>query len=253
MPWLCPTLKRPERLAELAVSWVRHSPETELLVRVWKDDPKKDEYFSIEWPETWQLFESDKLGAGETLQEMWLMRPDAPFYGFIGDDIVLRTPAGLERLEAMAGDWFIAYPNDTLQRHRLCTHFCVGGRLTNVLGWLVPGGIQHGYMDVPLMNIGLNTGLLRYCPDVIFQHKHFLVEYSKFDEVYAEMYDEGGQLRESERVLDDRKRLEEYYAKHFKDDIVKVLKAVILNFEDPEQWDREDYEALGHAEEADVA
>lgn len=244
MTWLCPTFQRPHRLAELAISWVRHAPGKKLYVRVWKDDPFKDEYFGSEWPEEFELYEGEHQGAGSTLQEMWVMNPDEPNYGFIGDDIVLRTPGAIDKLEAEARDWFIAYPNDTFQRNRLPTHFCVGGKLTNVLGWLVPNGIKHGYMDLPLLNVGLNTGLLRYCPDVVFQHKHFLLGESERDDTYSIMYKENGELAESAWVKSDHARLEQFYAGPFKEDITRVLRALIREFEDMDQWSREDMEAL---------
>jgi len=244
MSWLCPTFQRPERLAELAVSWVRHAPGKKLFVRVWKDDPRRDDYLKCEWPEEWELFEGDYQGAGASLQQLWRMMPDEKSYGFIGDDIVLRTPGAIDMLEQEAGDWYVAYPNDTLQRNRLPTHFCVGGKLTNVLGWLVPNGIQHGYMDLPLLNVGLNTGLLRYCPHIIFQHKHFLLGESERDATYSIMYQEDGELQTTPWVTDDKARLDHYYEKHISNDITKVLRALIREFEDQNQWATEDVEAM---------
>jgi hypothetical protein len=222
---------------------VRHAPGKKLHVRVWKDDPKKDEYFQTEWPKEFELYEGEYQGAGESLQEMWKMSPNEPSYGFIGDDIVIRTPGAIDHLEAEARDWFIAYPNDTFQRNRLPTHFCVGGKLTNVLGWMVPMGIRHGYMDLPLLNVGLNTGLLRYCPDVIFQHKHFLLGEAERDDTYARMYKENGELDDNPWVRADHARLEQYYAERIKGDIAKVIRALMREFENEEQWSREDAEA----------
>lgn len=246
MAWLCPTFQRPERLAELACSWVRHAPGKKLHVRVWKDDPRREEYLNTEWPEEFELYVGEYQGAGETLQQMWRMLPNESSYGFIGDDIVLRTPGAIDKLEEEAGDWYIAFPNDTIQRNRLPTHFCVGGKLTNVVGWLVPNGIRHGYMDLPLLNIGLNTGLLRYRPDIIFQHKHFLMGEAERDDTYAIMYRADGQLdEESEYVKADKARLDAYYEKSIMEDIKKVLKALVREFERPDAWATEDAEAAG--------
>jgi hypothetical protein len=246
MAWLCPTYQRPERLAELAISWRRHAPGKKLYVRVWKDDPRLEDYQKVEWPEEWELYEGDYKGAGASLREMWRMLPDEKSYGFIGDDIVLRTPGAIDLLEKEAGDWFIAYPDDTIQRNRLPTHFCIGGKLTNVLGWIVPNNIQHGYMDMPIMNLGLNTGLLRYCPHIIFHHKHFTRQEAEFDASYQEMYTEEGRLREDkEDVVADKVRLDEYMEKYWREDITKVQKALIREFEDQMQWDQEDQEAAG--------
>jgi len=212
-------------------------------VRVWENDPRKDDYLKCEWPEGWELYESSAEWCGDALREFWRMQPDEPFYGFIGDDIVLRTPKGLEFLESQADDWFIAYPNDTLQRHRLATHFCVGGKLTNVLGWWVPATFSHNYMDMPIFHVGLNSGLLRYCPNVIFQHKHFLLDDSPRDATYQRIYGADGLEPTGEPVERGKKAWKDFCEKQLAGDVTKVLRAVHTAFEDPEQWDREDVEA----------
>jgi hypothetical protein len=210
-------------------------------VRVWEHDPHKEAYFSVEWPKGWNFYESPAEWCGEALQEFWLMRPDEPFYGFIGDDVVLRTPGGLEILEREAGDWFIAWPNDTLQRWRLSTHFCVGGKLTNVLGWWVYPPLRHHYLDMPLYHIAINTGLGRYCPQVIFQHKHFLLGGVEKDATYSRIYGDSneptGEMHEAaEKIWLD------YAREGLAPDIRKVLRTVHETFEDRARWEDEDLE-----------
>lgn len=176
MAFLCPTFQRPERLAELALSWEEHEPGTKLYVRIWEHDPCREEYLSIQWPESWELYVSPAKGAGEALNEFFRLHPNEESYGFIGDDVVLRTTGGVGELERTAGEWFIAYPNDCVQRFLIPTHFCIGGELARTIDCVVPPMFKHNYIDVGLKELGERMNLLRWCPHVIFQHKHFLVK-----------------------------------------------------------------------------
>ena len=186
--WLCPTYQRPERLQDLAESWVKYE-SGRLMVRVYEHDPRKEDYFKIQWPEGWLLYESPEKGAGEALNGLYIKYPDEKTYGFIGDDVVLKTPLGL--LEETAFPWYVAFPNDTIQGHRMPTHFCVGHKLAKVMGGIVPPMFKHNYMDIGLANIAAPFSLLRYCPEVVFQHNHFINNKAPLDDTYHEVYADG--------------------------------------------------------------
>lgn len=189
--WICPTFQRPDRLKELAESWEKHQQGKELMVRVWDEDPFCDDYLSTTWPSGWNLYESPEKGAGEALNGAFSEWNDEECYGFIGDDIVLKTTGGLEILEEASKPYFAAYPNDTLQRNNLCTHFCVGSELAKIMEGIVPPMFKHNYMDVGLANIAIPFQLLRYCPQVIFQHRHFINGHVDKDDTYKAIYPEG--------------------------------------------------------------
>lgn len=251
MGWICPTFQRPERLAELALSWEKCEPGKKLWVRVWEDDPRKDDYFKYEWPEGWVLYESAAEWAGEALNQYFDMQPNEPYYGFIGDDIVLRTPLGMSELEDEAGEWCIAYPNDMLQRHRLCTHFCIGGEFARTLGYIVPRTFAHHNIDLALMNIGRETGLIRYCPRVIFQHKHFLARRDvERDATYRKVWGDVPLEEISKRnELFDSKVWTAWAHGEFSRDVGK-LRRKMLEYEKPEEWEAEDF-AMGNLGVAD--
>ena len=187
MAWCCPTIMRPERLARLAESWERNAPEDVLYVRIWADDPRRADYENIIWPDNFQLYSSDKKWLGAALNEFYHLHPGEPSYGFIADDIVLRTKGGIRILEETAGEWFVAYPNDTIQRERLPTHFCIGRKLLETVGFFIHPFFKHDFIDCVWHGIGLHTGLLRYCPQVIFEHQHVLNEKAVMDATYEEV------------------------------------------------------------------
>ena len=229
--WFCPTFQRPERLAALAVSWNKCAKKKPLAVRVWKDDPRLKDYFSISWPKGWDLYVSEAEYCIEAVNEFFEQHPGQGSYGFIGDDVVLRTPWGLDKLERLAEGKFLAYPNDLIQRNRLCTHFCMGGDLARVLGWVMPPQFKHGYTDLALFNIGINSGILRYAPEVIFDHQHIHVGKAEMDDTYerAEMHTEPGRIA-----------WEEYAKDELGKDVVKVLHFLHAGVEDPESWGYKD-------------
>lgn len=240
--WICPTYQRPERLAELAESWEKHETGTPLMVRIWDQDPRKEDYFKTEWPKGWQLYESPAKGAGEALNEYFRLNPNEQTYGFIGDDIVLRTTQGLELLDATAYPWFLAYPNDTIQRHQVSTHFSLGGEFARTLATIVPPMFKHSYMDVGLLNIAAPMCLARYCPHVVFQHMHFLRKrYGiKKDASYLEVYptdkdEPSGPLEE-----EGRKALQLYEAVYRRLAIERLAERIYKEYERWDKWEGED-------------
>lgn len=242
--WFCPTFQRPERLAELALSWDRCEKGKKLHVRVWRGDPKLNQYFAYEWPEGWELSVTDHEWTAEALNGFYDWNPNQDFYGFIADDIVLRTPGGLKIVEDAAKPWFMAYPNDGHWRHFMPTHFCMGGELLRTLGYWVPRVLKHNGIDMAMLNVARNCGLLRYCPQVVFQHKHFLIDPRvKKDETYSRVYteswiDKGTDLERwtDPSTAESDAWLDTYCAK----EVEKVRRALVAAYEDREEWEFED-------------
>lgn len=195
MSFFCPTFMRPDRLAQLADSWRECANGFPLHVRVWEKDPYREEYERRSWPDEWTVYVDGNEWAGQAWQAFYESDTERDYYGFIGDDVVLRSDNAIGELVEEAKDIYLAYPNDCLQRHHLSTHPCVGGNLARLVGYLVPPGIVHHNMDNVWHTIALNTGLLRYRPDVIFEHVHFLREKSDIDPTYARVYNDDKSLR----------------------------------------------------------
>jgi len=228
--WFCPTYKRPEGLKELADSWVKYQPGKKLVVRVWEDDPHGEAYARMEWPEEWEFYTSPAEGFTAAMNEFFAKYPDEPTYGFIADDIRLTAEESLDYLESLASPFFIAYPNDTIQRDRLCTHYCIGGDLVRIMGWFSPPFLSHGFTDQVWKLLGQGAGLLRYAPHVVFYHKHFLAGRAPYDDGYAKVYDEKG-LMTNAAVTRDSEVFQKYIASAAATDI-KMLRAAIDNMED---------------------
>jgi len=190
----------------------------------------------MNWPNLWKFYDSDAKTCVEALNEFFQLVPEEPFYGFIADDIVLRTKGGLDHLQALATPFFVAYPNDTIQRERLCTHFCIGGDLVRLMGWLAYPKLEHGHLDVVWHALAGNSGLLRYAPQVIFQHKHYLTGLAPHDETYAASYSPGARQPDTMQVMADKERWEVYLKEEFEGDLQKIKKALFESCEDWNAW-----------------
>lgn len=229
--WFCPTFQRPEGLLKLADSWEKYQPGKKLVVRVWENDPKGEQYARTEWPESWIFYTSAAEKFTPALNEFFAKYPDEPHYGFIADDMRLTSEGGLEYLEGLADPFFLAYPNDTIQREILPTHYCIGGDLVRMLGWFSPPFLEHCYTDQVWKFLASKAGLLRYAPQVVFYHDHFLVPgRGKFDETYAKVYNSDGKML-TDRTRKDYETFQKYISSGAAATDAHMLRVALGNLE----------------------
>lgn len=183
--WILPTIGRPKNLRRLIESYRAVGEEAAVIVFLWSGDPKFAENMNQDWPPEWLvLVEGERFTAAEAMQKAFRYAPKATFYGFLADDIVFQTPFSQELAES-AVPCFISYPDDSHQHETLCTHFVCGGDLVRELGYWALPGLYHTFLDSALMTLGHNVpGLLKYRPDVIFDHRHPLLGKGNHDEIY---------------------------------------------------------------------
>jgi hypothetical protein len=107
------------------------------------------------------------------------------YYGMLGDDHVPQTPGWHEELVHQAGNLYLAYPNGDHTEFPLMRGVCViGGGLARAIGWIVPPGFVHHYIDVVLDQIGRDTGTLRPVAHHRVDHLHWRFTNTPRDETY---------------------------------------------------------------------
>lgn len=182
--WVLPTLHRPHNLKRLIESYRAVGERAKIYLMLWQDDPDLSEYQKLSIPEEWTInIRAERFTASDAMRALVTAYPRADSYGFLGDDVVFHTKWKDELAQA-AAPCFIAYPDDCLQHERLCTHFVCGGDLVRALGYWALPGIVHSGLDWVWMLIGYNVrGLLKYCPQVIFEHMHYIVGKAASDKV----------------------------------------------------------------------
>lgn len=135
--------------------------------------------------------------------------------GFIGDDIVLKTPGWEERVIESCGEVGMCYPNDTIQGGALPTHIFMTSNIIKTLGYMVPPNFVHLYCDNFWLHLGTYTKTLKYMPDVIMEHYHPHVGKAPTDNQYQKTYAEiGRDAREYQSWIDNQAQK----------DIEKILK-----------------------------
>lgn len=183
--WILPTISRPQNLTRLIESYNAVAEDAPVVVFLWKDDPSFGDNMAQTWPENWLvLIEEERFTAGDAMRRAFKYAPKAAFYGFLADDVVFKTRWSAA-LSYAASTKFVAYPDDGLQHEGLCTHFVCGGDLVRKVGWWALPGLQHSGLDLVWMVIGRNVpGLLKYRPDVQWEHLHPLAHKAESDPIY---------------------------------------------------------------------
>jgi len=181
------TRARPHFLLEFIECWYNTKASYPVTILIDDDDPRIDEYKAIKYPKNWTVLynESAKpvIKSNKWLQDN--LHHD--FYGGLADDLRPRTVEWDKKLVEAAKNNQIAYPNDTIQCEKLCTHPVVGGDLIRTIGWLSNPELIHFYGDDVWMHIGRQTNRLHYLGDVVCQHLHHTVGTREADETSSNL------------------------------------------------------------------
>lgn len=116
----------------------------------------------------------------------------APTYGavmLVADDMTFETEGWDEKLLAaladIGGTGIIGW--DDRRRYDVLEHVLISSDIVQALGYFAVPSMSHFYIDNCWTELGKRSGLLRYCPDVVIEHKHYSVcPETAHDEVYTE-------------------------------------------------------------------
>jgi hypothetical protein len=107
----------------------------------------------------------------------------------------------------------IAYGNDLLQQENLPTAVCLTSNIISTLGYMIPPQLQHMYADNFWKDLGLATQILKYFPDIIFEHVHPDAGKTQRDDQYKYA---------AAVAMEDRHKYFLYLNNEFSKDILKV-------------------------------
>lgn len=201
MLYIIPTRGRPHKLRELLDSWRDTRTLADLLVAIDEDDPSHPEYVAVfsQWLRDeggyvdWvNMVSGPRMRLGGTLNHYATALYDEPYsiIGFMGDDHRPRTHRWdaliAQAMQGMGGTG-VVYGNDKLQGANLPTAVAISADIVEELGYFVPPGAIHLYLDNFWKHLGESLGRLRYLPDVIIEHMHPVAGKAEMDERYAEV------------------------------------------------------------------
>lgn len=202
---IVPSRGRPDNITALIDSWERTRAYANLLVVMDDDDDLLDRYEMVmETAPDWVSLEvTPRKRLGPTLNE-YAVR-NAPLYdiiGFMGDDHRPRTPHWDRRFAmaiAQVGGVGVAYGNDLIQGANLPTAVWMSSCIVETLGYIVPVGMTHLYLDDFWKALGNGIQKMTYLSDVVIEHMHPIAHKSEWDETYQEcnagtMYENDGKV-----------------------------------------------------------
>lgn len=175
---LVPSRGRPQNVLRLAKAWAKTLTGNAWLEVITDSD---DESFTDEV--VIRIIEAGAAGLsggrrirlGPTLnREAAIWTELCPYIGFMGDDHLPQTPGWDERVvealdEMKSG---IVYGNDLFQGPNLPTAVFMTSDIVKTLGYMVPPGLTHMYLDNAWLEWGQGMGKIKYLPDVIIEHLH---------------------------------------------------------------------------------
>jgi hypothetical protein len=94
----------------------------------------------------------------------------------MGDDHVPVTEGWdkllLDAIESLGGTGMV-YPDDK-RRDDVPECIVMSSEIIKALGWMMEPSLRHFWVDNVWADIGRETGLLKYCPEVVVEHRHYL-------------------------------------------------------------------------------
>jgi hypothetical protein len=196
---IVPSRGRPENVAQLLESWkATVAGDSALLVVTDLDDPDLERYAEAyrKFPPTsgsgraQALVHEPRERLGPTLNRHSGTYASEYFaIGFMGDDHRPRTPGWDERMVAALREMGtgIVYGNDLFQREALPTAVVMTSDIIRTLGYMVPPGLIHLFMDNFWLGLGQALGCIRYLDDVVIEHLHPLARSAEWDAGYREV------------------------------------------------------------------
>jgi hypothetical protein len=189
---VCPSRGRPGNIVELTQCWSETGAQARLLVLVDDDDPELDGYLHMpvepvqpgERPRVDLRVIEEPRRLGPILNSvMPAVAQHGGAVGFLGDDHRPRTPGWDKALvEALPG---VAYGNDLFQGRNLPTAVVMSAGIVQALGYFIPPGLIHLYMDDFWLTLGRELGSLTYLQDVIIEHMHPVAGKAGWDDGYT--------------------------------------------------------------------
>jgi len=175
---MVPTRNRRENCERFLKSFEETTDSAELVFVTDGDD--QDSYEGMDWGSAQHAVLSPReptVGKVNRTADVYSGSHDALM--FIGDDNTFQTPHWdtiLMRvlMEDMGGTGMV-YPDDK-RRNDIPETIIISSDIVLTLGYFMNPGFAHYYVDNAWAELGRRTGLIRFCPQVVVNHKHYSID-----------------------------------------------------------------------------
>lgn len=190
---IVPTRSRPEAALQVvaAIGETRQIYTTSVVLAVDSDDPMMPLYRDV-------ANTRPDIARIEVVKGGWMVaalneaarrvvaNPQVTAVGFLGDDHRPRTPgwdaAYLSALRELGAG--VVYGDDLLQHEFVPTQCAMSASIIRQLRWMAHPSLKHMYVDTLWRDMATAGKRLRYLPDVIVEHLHYLNGKSIEDDGY---------------------------------------------------------------------
>lgn len=217
---LIPTRNRPLSIKAILNEYEKFGAgSTDFIIGVDDDDVNLDDYLTIADECKLELYVGPRKRLGPTLNDMAMKYSQGYFaLGFIGDDMRPRTSNWDDTIlnalhELKTG---FVHGNDGAWGEELATQIFITSDIIEQLGYMVPPGMIHMYLDNFWSDFARAINRFTYLPAILIEHLHPAWGKAESDAVYAE-------TNNSERMNSDRILYENYKAERQIQDVQKVL------------------------------
>lgn len=184
--WILPTRGRPASLIRFMEAWEKTGASTPVMVRFDDDDTELQKYIEIKLPLNFIRIIGPRIGLSRSINQVFEIYPDEPWYGLLADDLLPQTPEWDKLLVETADTFNISYPNDMGKFPELPTHPCVGGDLVRAIGWFGFPPTQHYFVDTIWKYLGEQLHNIYRLDAVVVEHLHYSTGKSEMDQNYQE-------------------------------------------------------------------
>jgi hypothetical protein len=137
------------------------------------------------------------------------------YVGFIGDDIVFKTPFESSFIEVLSSfNYGMVFANDMVWNGKLPTHPFVTSNAITAVGFFGCPAVEHNYFDNYWEAIFINLNKITYLPGIIMEHIHPIVGKENADDIYYQI---------SDKMTTDKIKFNKYISENLQSDINKIL------------------------------
>lgn len=228
---IVPSRGRPHNIRDLITQWVGTEAHATLLIAVDDDDPELDGYQAvfthhkdderIQWTVGPRLRLAGTLNAVAMSRIMRAGALDTDIIGFMGDDHRPRTMHWDATVEDVFKQWphCVVYGNDLLQGINLPTQVFMSAGIIKTLGYMVPPGFVHMYLDNTWKAWGQAMNRLVFLNDIVIEHMHPVANKAPWDDRYIE-------VNAGQQYAEDEAAFKTYVASRLHDDANKLRELI---------------------------
>lgn len=216
---IVPSRGRPGNIRRLHHDWTDTAADADLRVCLDADDPKLHLYTLVARAPSVTVGPPVGMAGALNTAALDIAHNHRRYkhIGFLGDDHAPRTPGWdkqiVETLEQLGTG--IVYANDLFQGPNLPTAVFMTADIVRALGYMVPPGPYHLYLDNIWLAWGRAIDRVVYLPDVIIEHLHPAAGKADRDEGYD-------RVNSDERYAADEAAYNQYMAGRFHEDVTKL-------------------------------